>query len=66
MSNVDAAMARGFDVWADEYDRFRPCYPVEVFATIEARLGLPQHPRVVDLGAGTVAPAWRWPREAGR
>jgi SAM-dependent methyltransferase len=46
-------MARGFDAWADEYDRFRPGYPDEVFETIAARLVLPRLPAVVDLGAGT-------------
>lgn len=46
-------MACGFDAWADEYDRFRPGYPDEVFDTIETRLGLPSQPLVVDLGAGT-------------
>lgn len=53
MSTVDAAMARGFDAWADEYDRFRPGYPDEVFETIQAKLQLSQTPSVVDLGAGT-------------
>jgi SAM-dependent methyltransferase len=46
-------MARGFDAWAGEYDRFRPGYPDELFTAIEARLRLPDHPLVVDLGAGT-------------
>jgi len=50
---IDAGMARGFDAWADEYDRFRPGYPDEVFETIAARLRLPRVPAVVDLGAGT-------------
>jgi SAM-dependent methyltransferase len=53
VNTIDTAMARGFDAWADEYDRYRPGYPDEVFETIEARLGLPQQPVVVDLGAGT-------------
>ena len=53
MSTIDTAMARGFDAWADEYDRFRPGYPDEVFAAIEAKLDLPVRPLVVDLGAGT-------------
>jgi SAM-dependent methyltransferase len=53
VSGVDADMARSFDAWADEYDRFRPGYPDEVFDTIEARLALPSQPLVVDLGAGT-------------
>lgn len=50
---VDPARARGFDAWAGEYDRFRPGYPDELFATIAGRLSLPKHPRVTDLGAGT-------------
>lgn len=50
---VDPARARGFDAWASEYDRFRPGYPDELFATIAQRLSLPPRPLVVDLGAGT-------------
>jgi SAM-dependent methyltransferase len=50
---IDPAMARGFDAWADEYDRFRPGYPDELFERIAARLTLPRQPAVVDLGAGT-------------
>jgi len=50
---VDPARARGFDAWAGEYDRFRPGYPDELFATIAQRLSLPKHPVVVDMGAGT-------------
>jgi SAM-dependent methyltransferase len=50
---VDPARARGFDAWADEYDRFRPGYPEDVFDTIADRLSLPERPLVVDLGAGT-------------
>ncbi len=50
---VDLARARGFDAWAGEYDRFRPGYPDELFATIAARLALTKPPAVVDLGAGT-------------
>lgn len=50
---IDPGMARGFDAWADEYDRFRPGYPDEVFETIAARVTLPRVPLVVDLGAGT-------------
>lgn len=53
MNAFDTAMARGFDAWAGDYDRFRPGYPDEVFEMIEARLGLPSRPLVVDLGAGT-------------
>lgn len=50
---VDAERGRSFDAWADEYDRYRPDYPEELFATIQARLGLPEQPHVADLGAGT-------------
>jgi SAM-dependent methyltransferase len=53
MSSVDPARARGFDAWADEYDRFRPGYPDELFGTIAERLQLPARPLVVDMGAGT-------------
>ncbi|MGH2455249.1 MAG: class I SAM-dependent methyltransferase [Candidatus Limnocylindria bacterium] len=53
MSTVDPARARGFDAWADDYDRFRPGYPDALFDAIAARLALPDHPLVVDLGAGT-------------
>ena len=50
---VDAARGRSFDAWADEYDRYRPSYPDELFATIQSRLELPERPHVADLGAGT-------------
>jgi SAM-dependent methyltransferase len=50
---VDPRRARSFDAWADEYDRFRPGYPDELFETIAQRLELPTRPLVVDLGAGT-------------
>jgi SAM-dependent methyltransferase len=53
MTGFDRERARGFDAWAGEYDRFRPGYPEELFAMISERLGLPQRPLVVDLGAGT-------------
>ena len=49
----DAVLARSFDAWAPEYDRYRPGYPDELFDEISARLGLPEEPIVVDLGAGT-------------
>lgn len=45
--------ARSFDGWADEYERYRPGYPVELFDLIADRLGLPADAEVVDLGAGT-------------
>lgn len=54
MNAIDRdARARGFDAWAGEYDRFRPGYPDELFGTVATQLGLPAHPLVVDLGAGT-------------
>jgi len=45
--------ARSFDAWAGDYDRYRPGYPDVLFYEIWTRLALPEHPRVVDLGAGT-------------
>lgn len=51
--HIEPGLARGFDAWADEYDRFRPGYPDEMFTTIASHLGLPRLPLVVDLGAGT-------------
>lgn len=45
--------ARSFDAWAGDYDRYRPSYPNVLFEEIRARLALPEHPLVVDLGAGT-------------
>jgi ubiquinone/menaquinone biosynthesis C-methylase UbiE len=53
MTDARADRARSFDAWAGEYDRYRPGYPEELFETIQARLALPERPRVVDLGAGT-------------
>jgi SAM-dependent methyltransferase len=55
MTNVApaAVRARAFDAWADEYERFRPGYPDALFDLITDRLGLPEAPAVVDLGAGT-------------
>ena len=50
---VYPARARAFDAWAADYDRYRPPYPPEVFATISERLALPPRPDVADLGAGT-------------
>jgi SAM-dependent methyltransferase len=44
---------RSFDAWAGEYDRYRPTYPNAVFDLIRSELGLPERPRVADLGAGT-------------
>jgi SAM-dependent methyltransferase len=45
--------ARAFDAWADEYERYRPGYPVALFDLVAARLELPHDATVVDLGAGT-------------
>ena len=45
--------ARSFDAWADDYDRYRPEYPDELFTMIAADLELPARPEVADLGAGT-------------
>jgi SAM-dependent methyltransferase len=50
---IEPGLARSFDAWADEYDRFRPGYPDALFETIARRLALPRRPLVVDLGAGT-------------
>jgi SAM-dependent methyltransferase len=50
---VDPRHARAFDAYAGEYERFRPGYPYELFEVIADRLQLPEHPVVVDLGAGT-------------
>lgn len=53
MNAIDQARARSFDAWAGDYDRFRPSYPDELFATIASQLTLPRVPHAVDLGAGT-------------
>ena len=45
--------ARSFDGWADEYERFRPGYPRELFDRIASAFELPAQPVAVDLGAGT-------------
>jgi SAM-dependent methyltransferase len=45
--------ARAFDGWADDYERYRPGYPVDLFDLIAERLGLRADAEVVDLGAGT-------------
>jgi SAM-dependent methyltransferase len=51
--SVDPGRAQSFNAWADEYDRYRPTYPDDLFATIRSRLGLSERPHVADLGAGT-------------
>ena len=48
-----ASRGRSFDAWADDYDRFRPRYPDELFDLISTALELPGRPDVADLGAGT-------------
>ena len=45
--------ARAFDGWAEDYERFRPGYPRELFNRIASAFHLPPHPAAVDLGAGT-------------
>jgi SAM-dependent methyltransferase len=45
--------ARSFNGWADEYERFRPGYPRELFDRIATAFDLPPRPAAVDLGAGT-------------
>lgn len=46
-------LARSFDAWASEYDRYRPGYPEGLFDRIASKLALPKSPLVADLGAGT-------------
>ncbi|MDQ6682841.1 MAG: methyltransferase domain-containing protein [Chloroflexota bacterium] len=53
MTSVAQQRARSFDAWADDYDRYRPGYPAELFGVIADRLTLPARPDVADLGAGT-------------
>ena len=50
---VSPSRARSFDAWADDYDRYRPDYPDELFSAIQRSLALPERPAVADLGAGT-------------
>ena len=45
--------ARAFDGWAEDYERFRPGYPRELFDHIASAFDLPELPAAVDLGAGT-------------
>ena len=53
MTTGQRELARSFDAWAPEYDRYRPGYPDELFDEIAARLQLPERPVVADVGAGT-------------
>jgi SAM-dependent methyltransferase len=60
--------ARAFDGWANEYERYRPGYPADLFDLIAGRLSLPRDAAIVDLGAGTgkvaraaAARGWRVP-----
>lgn len=48
-----AVRARAFDAWADDYERYRPGYPVALFDLIADTLELSDEADVVDLGAGT-------------
>jgi SAM-dependent methyltransferase len=50
---TDSVLARSFDAWAADYDRFRPGYPAALFTTVARALQLPARPAVADLGAGT-------------
>jgi len=45
--------ALAFDAWADEYERYRPGYPPELFDRVRSAFELPDRPAAVDLGAGT-------------
>lgn len=50
---MSAEPSRTFQAWADDYDRYRPGYPAELFDEIATRLGVPARASVADLGAGT-------------
>ena len=45
--------ARSFERAAGEYERYRPDYPAEALRWAAGELGLEEHARVLDLGAGT-------------
>jgi SAM-dependent methyltransferase len=45
--------ARSFEIAAEEYERYRPEYPEEALRWAAGRVGLEEHARVLDLGAGT-------------
>ncbi len=53
MTAASPERARSFDTWADDYDRYRPGYPEELFDRIANRFGLADDARAVDLGSGT-------------
>jgi SAM-dependent methyltransferase len=48
-----AALGRSFETAAAEYERARPDYPEEALRWVAEQLGLREHARVLDLGAGT-------------
>jgi ubiquinone/menaquinone biosynthesis C-methylase UbiE len=50
---MSAEPSSTFQAWADDYDRYRPGYPAELFDEIATRLGVGDRARVADLGAGT-------------
>lgn len=50
---MSAEASRTFQAWADDYDRYRPGYPDQLFDEIATRLDVSPRARVADLGAGT-------------
>jgi SAM-dependent methyltransferase len=50
---VHDVAASGFGAGADDYERGRPSYPVDVVEFLSDRLGIREGARVVDLAAGT-------------
>jgi SAM-dependent methyltransferase len=62
MSVLDSA-AR-FSRTADDYDRFRPEYPSEIFDWLTALAGLGPAARVLDLGCGTGIASRPWAARA--
>lgn len=53
MTRIHDAAARGFERGAEDDDRGRPSYPVEVFRTMEEAGVLTDGAAPVDVGAGT-------------
>ncbi|HET8555982.1 MAG TPA: methyltransferase domain-containing protein [Gaiellaceae bacterium] len=47
------ARSRSFETAAADYERHRPDYPEEALRWAAGRLGLEEHARVLDVGAGT-------------